>query len=229
MGEAPPQSDAELRRHELEAAALLLLLIRRARRLLRKAVKTLTLGVVDIGGTATGTAHLDQAIRTGGRQGIATIRAAARDGARRSWSSMTGIAPATDLGLYAAGLDAIRAQGAGDSLARQLHAALVDDEDVSVASALRELEWRLDRMATTEAVDAWSDETSRLNDLAEAAGVEIIETWSAILDSHTCKACRALDGDMVTRPDRFEDLPPLHPHCRCIVLTEIRAASQRAA
>lgn len=219
------EEETDRREHELEAAALLLLLERRARRALRKSVRVLTNHVGRLGGDLS---YLDQAVRAGARESLGAIRGAARAGARQSWTSMTDLDVPPGGDLHAAGLDALRAQSSADSLARQWRAA-AHANDLDVQVALQDLLWRLDRTATTETVDGWNAETQRLNDLAEALGFEITETWSAILDSRTCGWCRALDGNSIVRPERFADLPPLHPSCRCLVLTDVRVVTDRKA
>ena len=222
------EESADRSRHEEEAAAALVLLIRRAQRVVRKAARILTGHVLRAGG---GTVEVGHAVRAGTCQGVALARQGARAGARRSWMAMTDLV-AAPADLYVAGTDALRAQQAGDAIASQFYkseSVVVNGAAVDADEALDELLWRLDRTATTETVDAWNAEIQRQNDLAEALGLEITETWSAKLDFRTCKACRDLDGDYVVRPDRFEDAPPLHPNCRCFLLTEVRNKNQEAA
>jgi Phage Mu protein F like protein len=212
------QEDRERRKRELEAAALLLLLDKRARRLLATAVRTLTLHVIDLGG---GAVHVEHGLRAGARQGVATVRARARAGARTSWESFTGL-DAQPEDLHAIGLDALSASRAEASLGAQFRAEVADAEG-DVEDALAEMAWRLSRTATSETVDAYNDEILRQNAWIEAQGYVVIETWSAILDKTTCRECAELDGQSVVRPAHFDDPPPLHPNCRCILTTEIQA------
>lgn len=123
-------------------------------------------------------------------------------------------------------VDAERAGAAADSLAQQygegVAAALGEgatDLEASAAAA-DDLEPAIERTASTEAVDAWNDETAVLNEgLVALPGVRIVQVWQALLDTRTCPSCSAMDGQMRRWPERFEDEPPLHPRCRCFLST----------
>jgi hypothetical protein len=75
--------------------------------------------------------------------------------------------------------------------------------------------------ASNEALGSMSSEASRVGKLAHSAGFKVSMTWQADLDKLTCGKCDHLDGEERTLPDEFDALPPLHPRCRCHVLTDI--------
>ena len=168
-------------------------------------------------------------------QAIERIRQAGAEASRKAWSALTG----QDASESAARriLESARANDRAETLSAAWRKKLEDARTASpyrtpaprpVAitpaegrQALEVIEPRVRRTALTESVDAWSAETSRQNDRAYDLGLEVTEPWVAMLDA--CPRCWDLDGTSVTRPDRFPDDPPLHPHCCCYLATDLVA------
>jgi hypothetical protein len=207
-------------------AALLLLLDQRARRGLHAALK-LPLSLLLIGGNV---AHVESAIRATGRQAIVQIRQGSREASRDRWQKTTGLIAIQAFDGRADELAAIHSANAlADSWAHKLDVAgaRVDAQgSITAESAARTASTKLgpsiDRTASTEAMHAWNDEVVRQNDHAEDRGHFVTETWNAMLDA--CPVCADLDQSSVTRPERFAEYPPMHPHCQCWIDTELEAA-----
>jgi hypothetical protein len=119
-------------------------------------------------------------------------------------------------------------------------------EKGNLTSALvtdRILEPRIDRHAATQAASAYADERqSYWDNLAEmlapagndsgdepppesgeqeSIGPALFHVWSAVLDRRTCEDCASLDGTTIPIDEEFEAgaETPLHPDCRCVILT----------
>lgn len=130
--------------------------------------------------------------------------------------------------------DAARAQSAANALAARwrelVDGAVAEGADIRHASAwaLDDMDPSAERTATTETIDAWNSEVDRQNTAAASAGYLITETWEGILDTRVCPECEAMIGESVTRPDRFPELPPLHPRCRCFLSTIVEVNEMAA-
>jgi len=89
------------------------------------------------------------------------------------------------------------------------------------ADAIRQLAWRIDRIASYE---AWAAGQAQRVALAKAAskagGGDLWLVWDATLDRRTCARCAALDGKRVRASSGFANPPPLHGHCRCSIRIE---------
>lgn len=87
------------------------------------------------------------------------------------------------------------------------------------ASAAREaVANKVLRVAAYEVADAWNDEHRRNAEVWP--DYKFVERWCAILDTHLCKRCRRMNGRRADTHGQFaEGWPPLHPDCRCIVIT----------
>lgn len=99
------------------------------------------------------------------------------------------------------------------------------------------LDRRMDSNAATTSAQAFNDERASYWD--DVAGTDdsgddsggdgdtpawqpaMFHVWSAVLDERTCEDCANLDGATVGIDEEFEDGAecPLHPNCRCVVLT----------
>ena len=139
------------------------------------------------------------------------------------WSSQTGLAPGL---AEIAEADRRRAQEAGKGLAKHWaeaeKAARKAGSSTSYTDAARQIEGAIKRTATTETVDAWNQQIAKQGRAARRGGASIRYTWEAEHDKRTCSLCASLDGaqwkDDEAPPDGW---PPLHPHCRCHVVTDI--------
>lgn len=111
----------------------------------------------------------------------------------------------------------------------------------SALDVTRVLAPKLERHAATQAASAYADERqSYWDNLAEmlapagndeepppesgereSPGPALFHVWSAVLDRRTCEDCSALDGSTVPIDEDFEAgaTTPLHPDCRCVILT----------
>jgi hypothetical protein len=153
---------------------------------------------------------------------IGRIRSSSRVASRQAWSKTTGLL--VDI-RDRVDLDTSRAWMGGDALARQWDArrAQAVADGIEPAAAMRQavvtIDYAVERTATTETVDAFNDETETLADVAYARGIVVVQTWEGILDQRTCPECEALEGVSMTRPERFDERPPLHPLCRCFLST----------
>lgn len=161
---------------------------------------------------------------------VAKIALGARAGSRGAWIGQTALAPVIhDMG----DMDRAFAMRAADGLAvqwdRRLAAAYADDlrGPKAYRTAAKALSPSLDRTAVTETARAWNDETIRQNDYLFARGLQVEETWCALLDA--CPICEDRDGERVIRPNEFEHPPPAHPRCRCFLLTYVDQPEALAA
>ncbi len=79
---------------------------------------------------------------------------------------------------------------------------------------------KIKRVAAYEVADAWNDEHRRNADAWPT--YKFVERWCAILDVHLCIRCRRMNGKRANAFGQFaEGWPPLHPDCRCIVITTV--------
>jgi hypothetical protein len=88
------------------------------------------------------------------------------------------------------------------------------------------VEARARLIGTTEVFDAFEDELEREihQFFTEEAKEEewshnIYRVWSAVMDKGTCEACWRMDGQIRPITQGFTQSPPLHPRCRCFVMT----------
>lgn len=215
-----------MQRQALEAAALLLALDQRARRVLHGAAR-LPLRLALLG---AGAYEIQVGIRASTQSAIGKIQDGARTQSARQWEATVGLA-AWD--LAGPPTDHARAITAADSLAVAWRKKLQKAEQSglsgqrAIREASRALEPSVDRTAASEAMRAWNSETLRQNDTAYELGYTVEETWCALLDA--CPHCRDLDGTVAVRPDRLAEDPPAHPRCRCFISTYITRAPRRAA
>lgn len=178
--------------------------------------------------------QVSDAIRGVSRTSLVRVRGTSRAVSRDAWRRTTGLDP---VAIDRAHNDNARAWSSADSLRTQWR----DAYDSAVAGgsdpgpAMREavitIEYAVDRTATTEVVDAFNDEADALALAAGATGLVVAQTWEGILDTRTCPECEAIEGVTMVRPERFDELPPLHPLCRCFLstwLTEAPAATAAA-
>jgi hypothetical protein len=123
--------------------------------------------------------------------------------------------------------DASVARASAERLARRWSKAVADArasgslEEQAQIEGRAELTSAANLYAEHEALDALNNEVSRLSRVAHESGLDVVMTWSADLDKRTCEKCDELNGEERTLPDEFDDLPPLHPSCRCHVLSEV--------
>lgn len=130
-------------------------------------------------------------------------------------------------GLVVVGADGVSdhaaATYAGRGLERAFAEAATEASTVvgpraAVRGSAAIIERDVQRTATTELVDAWNNETKAL---AEKSRARIVFTWVAELDRRSCPDCVGLDGTSGVGDDAFGgDFPPLHPNCRCYVVSE---------
>lgn len=86
--------------------------------------------------------------------------------------------------------------------------------------AAEDLEPALNRTAATEVPAAWNDEWRRTMRHYSDLGVPLVHEWNASADA--CEKCFALHGEIVHDDAQFpEGDPPIHPHCRCRIDTQI--------
>jgi SPP1 gp7 family putative phage head morphogenesis protein len=91
---------------------------------------------------------------------------------------------------------------------------------------LKELEKRMES-ALKQAIMVYQNELSRkktiANDLAmEKSGIPIEGVvWVATLDDRTCSVCHPYDNQFFKR-NEIRVVPPLHPRCRCRLVTKIK-------
>lgn len=102
---------------------------------------------------------------------------------------------------------------------REARVGGLSSEEVARAGRVALLDYA-DVLATNEALAAASDEVASMARAASDAGLTVTLTWSAELDARTCERCEELDNEERMLPDEFDDLPPLHPRCRCHILSE---------
>lgn len=76
------------------------------------------------------------------------------------------------------------------------------------------LTWKAERIARTETMRLWNmGRTFELAKYSEVIGFE----YSVVLDPRTSHICRPLAG-LKVRKEQLQYIPPLHPHCRTILL-----------
>lgn len=149
--------------------------------------------------------------------GTLALRKFAKAASTKAWLAQTGQERAADIAV--GGVDRLRATNAGRALSRAWRAEVEDG--ATYRGALDEIDSNIDRTATTETVQAWNESTLAQNDAAAARGHTITERWDALLDKRTCPECDSLAGTEVTRPEEFDREPPIHPGCRCFIVTEV--------
>jgi hypothetical protein len=217
-------TDARSRREkEAAVAAALLLLERRAKRGLRAAVDV---PAAHYAMFRAGNAALEAAVRKSSEVAVLRLREGARASARGSWSALVGLDPVGPVVLAG---DVKAADAAADSIASawrsEVDAAEQAAEDAPLAdvygTAREAVVSAVERVAVTESFDAYNDEVVRQNNAAYARGVALTERWEAAFDDRVCDACAAMSGEERTRPDYFSRTPPLHPNCRCYLVTRL--------
>lgn len=126
------------------------------------------------------------------------------------------VAPASEVqAAIGAQVDQSSAERAGQSVGRRYVEASADPE---IADAVEALDAQIHKTTVTEAWAAMNDETARAADSAAAAGADLWLVWSSLADA--CFRCSARHGERVHVSEGLIDWPPLHAHCRCVVLTE---------
>jgi SPP1 gp7 family putative phage head morphogenesis protein len=76
------------------------------------------------------------------------------------------------------------------------------------------LTWKAERIARTETMRLWNmGHTLELNRFDEVVGFE----YSVVLDPRTSHICYPIAG-LKVRKSQLQHIPPLHPHCRTILL-----------
>ena len=198
-------------RRALAIAAALLLIERRTERAVAKSAERLDAIGADAASTASAIASTAAAI-------VLKARALARDVSRDAMTLPDGAAqPALGdvqgaLGVQA---DQAAAERAGASVARRYVEVSADPE---VTDAVAALDGQIHKVSVTESWDALNDETRRTADRAAAVGADLWLVWSALADA--CERCHDRHGERVHVSEGMADWPPLHAHCRCVVLTE---------
>lgn len=100
-----------------------------------------------------------------------------------------------------------------------------------LAELAKVVDGRLRRAAATEVARSFNSEREELFGIAVGRsgqtgpqfGTELpapgaFKIWSAVLDGKTCPRCFVVDGETIELHRTFSaGVPPLHPHCRCIV------------
>lgn len=130
--------------------------------------------------------------------------------------------------------DAERAKLSAEFYVKAWTKALGESDGVWAAAIEHAREGALDALANVasyEVYRAWNDE-HRLNAIAaKASGTPgLIQQWIAKRDERECDFCGILDEQYTDDKGEFPDVggsypvvdhpwPPLHPHCRCIVIT----------
>lgn len=124
-------------------------------------------------------------------------------------------------------VDRVAADRAGNAVARAWYqgggglSGGGGSTDAWDASAAREAtKTSIARVAAHEVAGAWNDEHRRNAEVWP--DYKFVERWCAILDVHLCKRCRRMNGRRADAHGQFaEGWPPLHPDCRCIVITTL--------
>jgi Phage Mu protein F like protein len=170
-------------------------------------------------------------MRATGRTAILQLRAGTQARSKGLWESWAPI-DGTRAPVATWAEDARAARGASaiaDAWALRFHEAAEDDLTIAQAAkrAAAAIAQNIERTAITETAQAFNSEILRQNTYAHALGYAVEETWSALLDA--CPRCWELDGLTVTLPDRLPDSPPLHPRCRCTIVTNIGLRDAEAA
>ncbi len=210
------------RRHEREgAAALLLMLAMWSRRMAAKAREALSAGR-----QAARRDALERSARQIRSVGIRLPDGAllAAHGRRHDVDDAHGHAAA----------DSLAAQWRAQANARVMQALKMErDAARAIEQSWASMPYRIGRTAATETASAFNDELHRgLIDVAESvpelksafASGGLVRIWSSLLDMRVCPECAARDGKII----RGNDVPPLHPLCRCISVLEWSAQAAAA-
>jgi SPP1 gp7 family putative phage head morphogenesis protein len=97
-----------------------------------------------------------------------------------------------------------------------------EDPAASAATGLaRRAQYRAERLVRTELIHGYNVVAD--DGLREVMhdDPDIKRRWDAAMDSRVCRSCRALDGQLRGEGEDFLPgvrRPPLHPHCRCILV-----------
>lgn len=199
------RTKAEERKRDLEIAAAILLLQRRAKRGVLAAVQAIGVPVL----SRLSVASAEHVLSAVSDKAILALRGTARSGARGISVLPEEFVTASFVALPE---DVAAAHRAGLYVSVRWPTVL-EAADGDVKKAVAALRPRIEQTAATEAMDAWNSEVSHLSARAYAAGLTVTDTWRALLDA--CDACSDLDGQRRVRPDTFEDEPPLHRSCFC--------------
>ncbi len=149
------------------------------------------------------------------------------------------LAGAAGSAVLLSGLDQVKAKLVGESVTNEwLRATLAEatswersgliPQDLSqwIRQNKARIETRARLIGTTETFDAFEDEVDREihRFFVEEHGEEewshnVYHVWSAVMDRATCSACWQLDGKVKPIAQSLGASPPLHPRCRCFILT----------
>ena len=117
--------------------------------------------------------------------------------------------------------DALSAEAAANALkdawAKAHASAMQNGSRRDFALARKLLKSKASTAAVFEVGSTFVDEMRRIQAVAAREGIDLVLTWSALLDSRTCGACKDRDG-MVMTPNPNLKWPPLHANCRCTVI-----------
>lgn len=217
-------SERDRRRHEIEAAAALLLLGRHAKTRLKAALWLPLQHLPTLGARPE---HISMGVRRTGQRAITAIRVDATSASAAAWARGVGLPADATPYSHAPLAEEYAAQGPAASLGRAWDSALgkarAETTDVrqAIRAATEAIQPNIERTAITETVDAWNAEVRRRNAAMVSAGFNIRETWRATLDTRTCPRCAHLHGETRDSPDTFDSYPPLHPRCQCFIETEV--------
>lgn len=118
-----------------------------------------------------------------------------------------------------------------------------DPHDMLAAQSrtvIQDLDFRIDRIATTETARAYNDEHDEgvgyaFKDLRDAEWLSaVLKRWDSTLDRATCEICRGHDGELAAVGFDFDgsDEPAeVHANCRCmdqLVFLPVRLPEQKA-
>ena len=152
---------------------------------------------------------------------VVDIRTKVRDAAVKQFAEATGLTPPPS-GAH----DLPDARRAGAALAKAYtggggqSGGGGSSDDWSEPDARAALATKIKRVAAWEVAFTWNDEHRR--DADALPDYRFRERWCAILDHHLCVRCRRMNGRLADGNGMFaEGWPPLHPDCRCIVVTTV--------
>lgn len=77
---------------------------------------------------------------------------------------------------------------------------------------------RAEMLAITETTRAANAGLQGVVDELDKTGIVMVARWSTAVDEHVCPICEPLDGKL--QGDGWDELPPAHPRCRCLVVHE---------